>query len=139
MKALTLKLSNANIEELRSKIAKPSVKQHLAAIRQLLDYLVTGGILLSTPAGSVRDPKYVVTRGKMPVLSGDEIRQPLNSIDAGELIGLRDHALLGLMCYTFARVSVVITLRIEDYFQQGRRSGRLRPAQRPARQRACPE
>jgi integrase/recombinase XerD len=36
--------------------------------------------------------------------------------------GLRDRALLGLMSYTFARVSAVVTLRIEDYFQQGRRS-----------------
>src|SRR5713101_3842608 len=103
-------------------IAKPSVKQHLAAIRQLFDYLVTGGILLSTPAGSVRGPKYVVTRGKTPVLSGDEMHQLLDSIDTSELIGLRDRALLGLMGYTFARVSAVITLRVEDYFQQGRRS-----------------
>src|SRR5262249_58069882 len=44
------------IEELGSQIARPSVKQHLAAIRQLFDYLVTGGILLSNPAGSVRRP-----------------------------------------------------------------------------------
>jgi len=64
---------------------------------------VTGGILLSNPAGSVRGPKYVVTRGKTPVLSGDEMRQLLNSIDTTELIGLRDRALLGLMGYTFAR------------------------------------
>src|ERR1700760_3551895 len=67
------------IEELSSKIARPSVKQHLAAIRQLFDYLVTGGILLSNPAGSVRGPKYVVTRGKTPVLSAEEMRQLLDS------------------------------------------------------------
>src|SRR5216684_998151 len=71
----------AYIEELGTDIAQPSVKQHLAAIRQLFDYLVTGGILVSTPAGSVRGPKYVVTRGKTPVLSGDEMRQLLDSID----------------------------------------------------------
>jgi site-specific recombinase XerC len=94
----------------------------LAAIRQLFDYLVTSGILLSNPAGSVRGPKYVVTRGKTPVLSGDEMRQLLNSIDVSELIGLRDCALLGLMGYTYARVSAVLALRVEDYFQQGRRS-----------------
>ena len=61
---------------------------------------MTGGILISTPAGSVRGPKYVVTRGKTPVLSGDEMRQLLDSIDTSELIGLRDRALLGLMGYT---------------------------------------
>lgn len=70
----------------------------------------------------MRGPKYVVTRGKTPVLSAAEMRQLLKSIDTAELIGLRDRALLGLMGYTFARVSAVVTLRIEDYFQQGRRS-----------------
>ncbi len=112
----------AYIEELGSQIAKPSVKQHLAAIRQLFDYLVTGGILPSNPAGSVRGPKHVVTRGKTPVLSRDEMRELLNSIDTSELIGLRDRALLGLMGYTFARVSAVVNLKVEDYFLQGRRS-----------------
>ena len=112
----------AYIEQIGIDMAKPSVKQQLAAIRQMFDYLVTGGILLSNPAGSVRGPKYVVTRGKTPVLSRDEMRQLLNSIDTTDLIGLRDRALLGLMGYTFARVSAVVTLRVEDYFQQGRRS-----------------
>jgi integrase len=64
----------------------------------------------------------VVTRGKTPVLSGAEMRQLLKSIDTGELIGLRDRALLGLMGYTFARVSAVASLQVEDHFQQGRRS-----------------
>ena len=112
----------AYIEQLGAEAAKPTVKQNLAAIRQLFDYLVTGGILLSNPAGSVRGPKYVVNRGKTPVLSGDEMRQLLDSIDTTELIGVRDRALIGLMGYSFARVNAVATLRVEDYFQQGRRS-----------------
>jgi hypothetical protein len=65
----------AYIEQLGAGMAKPSVKQHLAAIRQLFDYLVTGGILPSNPAGAVRGPKYVVKRGKTPVLSADQARQ----------------------------------------------------------------
>jgi integrase/recombinase XerD len=113
---------SAYIELLSTEMAKPSVKQRLAAIRQLFDYLVTGGILPSNPAGSVRGPKYVTTRGKTPVLSGDEMRQLLESIDTSDLIGLRDRALIGVMGYTFARVSAVGTLRVEDCFQQGRRS-----------------
>jgi site-specific recombinase XerD len=70
---------SAYIELLGTEMARPSVKQHLAAIRQLFDYLLTGGILPSDPAGSVRGPKYVTTRGKTPVLSGDEKRQLLES------------------------------------------------------------
>src|SRR5713226_324912 len=122
LEAIRPRIVAAYIEQLCAGMAKPSVKQHLAAIRQLFDYLVTGGILLSNPAGAVRGPKYVVTRGKTSVLSGDEMRQLLDSIDTSELIGLRDRALIGLMGYSFARVSAVATLRVEDYFQQGRRS-----------------
>jgi site-specific recombinase XerC len=48
---------------------KPTVKQHLAAIRQLFDYLITIGILEVNPGASVRGPRYVVKRGKIPVLS----------------------------------------------------------------------
>ena len=46
----------AYIEQLGAGMAKPSVKQHLAAIRQLFDYLVTGDVLPSNPAGAVRGP-----------------------------------------------------------------------------------
>lgn len=42
--------------------SKPSVKQHLAAIRMLLDFLVTGGVLPMNPATSVRGPKYSIKR-----------------------------------------------------------------------------
>jgi integrase len=34
---------------------------------------------------------------------------------------LRDRALIGLMVYTFARVNAVLSMRVEDYFVQGRR------------------
>src|SRR5207245_5411231 len=37
------------IEQLGERIAKPTVKLHLAAIRMLLDYLVTGGVLRFNP------------------------------------------------------------------------------------------
>ena len=112
----------AYIEQLGIVMAKPSVKQHLAAVRQLFDYLVTGGILPSNPAGAVRGPKYVVKRGKTPVLSADQARQLLDSIDVTELSGLRDRALIGVMVYSFARVSAAATLRVEDYFENGKRA-----------------
>jgi hypothetical protein len=56
----------AYIEQLGAEASKPTVKQHLAAIRKLFDYLTTGGVLQSNPASSVRGPRYVVRRGKTP-------------------------------------------------------------------------
>jgi integrase/recombinase XerD len=101
--------------------SKPSVKQHLAAIRMLFDYLVTGGILPMNPAGSVRGPKYSIKRGKTPVLSAEEARQLLDSIETDTIIGLRDRALIAVMVYSFSRVSAAVSMRVEDYFQAGKR------------------
>jgi len=101
--------------------AAPTVKQHLAAIRMLFDFLVTGQIVPMNPASSVRGPKHVVHRGKTPVLKAEQARTLLDSIKTNSIIGLRDRALIGLMCYTFARVSAVVHMRVEDYYENGKR------------------
>ena len=59
--------------------------------------------------------------GKTPVLQPAEARQLLDSIDTATLPGLRDRALLAVMVYSFARVSAVVGMRVEDYYQQGKR------------------
>ena len=111
----------AYIEQLGVEASKPTVKQHLAAIRKLFDYLTTGGILEHNPASSVRGPKYVVKRGKTPVLSAEEARKLLDSIETTTLIGLRDRALIGVMVYSFARVGAGVTMRVGDFFQHRKR------------------
>jgi integrase/recombinase XerD len=73
------------------------------------------------PAAAVRGPKYVVTKGKTPVLTAGEARALLDSIETDTLKGLRDRALIGVMAYTVARVGAVISLQGEDYFRQGKR------------------
>jgi integrase len=87
------------IEQLGTVLAKPSVKQHLAAIRMLFDWLVTGQVMPTNPAHAVRGPKHSVKKGKTSVLAAEEMRTLLDSIDAGTLIGLRDRALIALMGY----------------------------------------
>jgi len=99
----------------------PSVKQHLAAIRMLFDYLVTGGVLPMNPASSVRGPRYSIKRGKTPVLTAEETRTLLDSIETDTLIGLRDRALIGVMVFSFARISATVSMKVEDYFQGSKR------------------
>ncbi len=111
----------AHIEQLGNQASKPTVKQHLAAIKQLFDYLTTGGILEVNPAASVRGPKYVVKRGKTPVLLAEEARKLLDSIQSNTLIGLRDQALIGIMVYSFARVGATVTMKVGDLFQHRKR------------------
>ena len=97
------------------------MKQHLAAIRMLGDWLVVSQVLPVNPAAAVRGPKHVVTKGATPVLSPVEARKLLETIDTGALAGLRDRALLSVMLYSFARVSAVLGMRRQDYFGQGSR------------------
>jgi site-specific recombinase XerD len=125
----------AFIKHLQGELSPPTVKQSLSALRMLFDWLVTGHVLDVNPAHAVRGPKYVVKKGKTPVLTADEARELLDSItvvrkarrgdgpDTGEpaLIGLRDRALISTMIYTFARVNAVLQMQVRDYFVQGRR------------------
>lgn len=111
----------AYIERLGKDLARPSVKQHLAAIRMLFDWLVVGQVVPANPAHSVRGPKHVVRKGKTPVLSAEEARQLLDAIDTSSVVGLRDRALIGLMVFTFARVGAATGMDVEDWYFQGRR------------------
>ena len=99
----------------------PSIKQHLAAVRMLFDWLVVGQVLPANPAAAVRGPKHRVTRGKTPVLSPDQARQLLDCLPTDTVIGLRDRALIGVLIYSFARVSAALTMAVADYYPQGRR------------------
>lgn len=101
--------------------AAPTVKQHLAALRMLFDWLVTGHIIKHNPATSVRGPKHVVKRGKTPILTADEARTLLDSIETSALIGLRDRALIGVMVYSFARVTAAVSMKVEDFYAEGKR------------------
>jgi site-specific recombinase XerD len=136
LKAIDPLLVSVYIEQLQHSHAKPSVKQHLATIRMLFDWLVTGQVVRANPAHAVRGPKHIVTRGKTPVLTADETRVLLDSIpitrsvsidDGGgemhapDLVGLRDRAIIAAMVYTFARVGAMVAMNVEDYYVQGKR------------------
>jgi site-specific recombinase XerD len=122
----------AFVKGLKGKLSPPTVKQHLAALRMLFDWLVTGHVLDVNPAHAVRGPKYVVKKGKTPVLTAEEARELLESIETvrktarkdgaesiqPDLVGLRDCTHIGVM---FARVGAVLQMKVKDYFVQGRR------------------
>src|SRR6202521_5246605 len=112
----------AYVETLQVRLAAPSVKVHLAAIRMLFDWLVIGQIIAVNPASSVRGPKYSVKKGKTPVLTAEEARALLGSITASSAVGLRDRAHIALMVYTFARVGAAFKMRVHDVYLQWRRT-----------------
>ena len=62
------------IEEMHGRYRAPTIKQHLAAIRRLCDWLVIGQVVPANPAASVRGPTHVVRTGKTPVLQPADAR-----------------------------------------------------------------
>ncbi|MHC2086618.1 tyrosine-type recombinase/integrase [Methylobacterium sp. CM6244] len=127
----------AYVEELGRSHSAPTVKQRLAAVRMMFDWLATGGVLPFNPASAVRGPRHSVKSGKTPVLAPEEARELLDSIDIGTAIGLRDRALIGLMVYTFARIGAATAMRVEDVFVQNRRL-RVRLHEKGGRAAALP-
>jgi len=109
------------IEGKTRQVSAPTVKQHLAAIRHLFDWLVTGQIVPVNPAASVRGPSHVVKTGKTPILDGEDARRLLASIDISTQAGLRDRALVALMVYSFARIGAAVGMKVEDVYTQNRR------------------
>jgi site-specific recombinase XerD len=112
---------SAYVEMLTRSYKAPTVKQHLAAIRMLFDWLIVGQVVEQNPAAAVRGPKHVVKKGKTPVLDGDEAKKLIDSIDVSTVAGLRDRALIALLIYSFARISAALHMNVEDYYPQGKR------------------
>src|SRR5437868_13503950 len=109
------------IEASTRELAAPSVKQRLAALRHLFDWLVNGQVVPVNPAHTVRGPRHAVTSGQTPVLDPAEARALLDSSDTSTHAGLRDCALNGLMVYFFGRCCASLGSAIEDVYIQNRR------------------
>jgi len=97
----------------------PDVKQRLAAMRMLFDWLITGQVVPVNPAAAVRGPKHVVKTGKTPVLDGKEWRKLIDAIPTETVRDLRDRALIATLTYSFARINAALKMKIEDLRPKG--------------------
>jgi len=103
--------------ELKTRAFEPqTVKQQLAALRHLFDWLVTGQVVATNPAAFVRGPKFSYSKGKTQILTPQEARKLIRAIPTDTTVGLRDRALIGLMIYTFARISAALNMDVKDVY-----------------------
>ena len=106
---------------LHNGLSAPTVKQRLAALNGLFESLLAQRVIVTNPVRLVQGPRHVITKGRTPVLTGDEVVQLFSAIDATTLIGKRDRAMIGAMAYSFARIGAVTALKVEHVFHQKRR------------------
>ena len=107
------------VEALQQDHSAPGVKQQLAAVRMLFDWLVTGQVVPMNPAAAVRGPKHVVKTGKTPVLEAEEWRRLMDSIPTETVRDLRDRALIATLTYSFARITAALRMKVEDLRPKG--------------------
>ena len=108
-------------DQLRSGNASPAtITRKLSALRKLLSYLVETGALPYNPAREVTTEPVRRSTGKTPALVVEQMQTLFNSFKPERPIDLRDRAFIGVMAYTFARVSAVCNLRASDFINLGR-------------------
>ncbi len=125
------------VEALQQTHSPSGVKQQLAAIRMLFDWLIIGQVMPMNPAAAVRGPKHVVKTGKTPVLDGAEWRKLLDSIPTATVRDLRDRALIATLTYSFARITAALKMKVEDLRPQGA-GWRLRLHEKGGKHHAMP-
>lgn len=109
----------AYIEIRQQSQSAPAVKQQLAAVRMLFNWLITGQVVPANPAAAVRGPKHVVKTGKTPVLDGKEWRKLIDAIPTATVRDVRDRALIATLTYSFARITAALTMKVEDLRPKG--------------------
>ena len=125
------------IEALQQTHSPPAVKQQLAAVRMLFDWLITGQVMPANPASAVRGPKHVVKTGKTPVLDAPDWRKLLDAIPTDTVRDLRDRALIATLTYSFARITAALKMKVEDLRPQGA-GWRLRLHEKGGKHHAMP-
>ncbi len=127
----------AYIETLQQTHSAPGIKQQLAAVRMLFDWLITGQVMPINPAAAVRGPKHVIKTGKTPVLDVADWRKLLDSIPTDSVRDSRDRALIATLTYSFARITAALKTKVEDLRPQGA-GWRLRLHEKGGKQHALP-
>lgn len=96
-----------------------TTRLYLSAVRMFLDSCVVDGLLSVNPAKAVKLPRHSSRTGKTPVIIPAQVRQILDSIPLLSQADYRDRALIGLMVFSFFRVSAALALSLKDYELRG--------------------
>jgi integrase/recombinase XerD len=97
-------------------------RQHLAAVRLLFDHLLEEGVVDINPAARAKPPRLQRERSDTPAFEHEELKAFLGAINLDSLRGIRDKALFSVLAYSWARVSALVGLKVQDYYT--RKGGR---------------
>ncbi|WZO95874.1 tyrosine-type recombinase/integrase [Isosphaeraceae bacterium EP7] len=76
-------------------------------------------MIVLNPAASVKGIKETVMEGKSPEIIIDQAHTLLASIKTGNVVGLRDRAILATLVYTACRAGAIAKLKMSDFQHHG--------------------
>ena len=100
-------------------LSAPTKKLHLAALRVFFDIAVTRHAMILNPALSVRGPRHHAVEGRTFEATVDQARRLIASVDASDVVGKRDRAIIATLVYTAARVGALAKLTLRDFYDTG--------------------
>lgn len=97
----------------------PTKKQHLSALRRFFNLLVERHLVILNPAAAAETERHQVVEGRTPKITHDQARELLASIELGDVVGLRDRAVIATLIYTAARAGALAKLRLGHFYDAG--------------------
>ena len=70
------------------------------------------------PAARAKPPRLERESAHTPVFEEDEIKAFLGAIKLNSLLDIRDKSICSTLLYTWARVSALVALKVEDYYRR---------------------
>lgn len=89
-----------------------TISRYIASMHTFFDYLYHQRVIDSDPSEEIRAPK--IEKRAPEILTDDEVTKLLKMPDTATVKGIRDKAMLELMCSTGIRVTELISLKIDD-------------------------
>lgn len=96
-----------------------TVNNKLSALSSLFKHLCDAQNIARNPVDGVKRPKVRQDEVKTAVLTVAQVHQLLKAPNNSTLKGLRDSAVLHLLCYTGCRISEVCSLKVKDLLEDG--------------------
>lgn len=106
----------AYVEGVKAELAAPTVRVHLAAIRNLFEWFVSNGVITENPAQAILGPS---DPSRLPGISDVEKARLIRCIELDTVIDFRDRALIATLVYASTDIPTVASLRVADYMKSG--------------------
>jgi integrase/recombinase XerD len=112
---LTVLQLTGYVQAMKAELAPPTVRLHLAAIRNLFDWLVANGVIDDNPALAILGPS---NPSQLPGITDSEKARLIRCIEADTIVDFRDRALIGILVYASTDIVTIASVRVADYFQR---------------------